>query len=563
MPLIRLSSKLSLRVPNYQDEDYQVAERSPVSPQTRSVLGSITNAASDQHTKKLPSPKTGITIKIPPKTSKTERRFSNCRCKQHAPLVTLDKEQYRLEPLYITLGKLVICSPLFSPLRIISKPSSPSSTHGLVAFPDVSDTASSGGDSASDVPPLTNETPRTFEIVKELAPGGEYSVCYAAVELCPKGNRLGRYQCLKVTKKSNMKERPLQLLWAECRAFLRIVAQRRKRADHLHGMPFVMEADAFLEDDDSFYFVMEYLKFDLQHVLLEWRPFKRRIYAKRWLAQMARGLYYLHKAGIIHRDLKPENVLVDWKGNARIMDFGLSWVSQEDKSLEPGVPYAYLCGVGTPEYTAPETWIDDDFRSPRSAEPVNNDDAEESISSRAVYGIEVDYWAFGCIAFELEAYKSRVLFPGKSSQDFYIQQHARGNAQSLFRTDDVLSPEAQDLFLSLLEPNPALRATFQDIVHAGYFQISDGFRNSHFSFIVNRAWERSTQRVPLLSEDLSKIVHPEEVEHHSVDSMLPGINGWINPHGYWGEHYDPYPEGKIADYQQFYDDHGHLYGCCN
>ena len=99
---------------------------------------------------------------------------------------------------------------------------------------------------------------------------------------------------------------------------------------------------------------------------------------------------------------------MDWKGNARIMDFGLSWVSQEDKSLEPGVPYAYLCGVGTPEYTAPETWIDDDFRSPRSAEPVNVDDPEESISSRAVYGIEVDYWAFGCIAFELEAYKSRV-----------------------------------------------------------------------------------------------------------------------------------------------------------
>ena len=92
--------------------------------------------------------------------------------------------------------------------------------------------------------------------MKKLAPGGDFSVCYAAVELCPKGNRLGRYQCLKVIKKIEMKERPFQLLWAESRAFLRIVAQRGKRADHLHGMPFVMEADAFLEDDDSFYFVM-------------------------------------------------------------------------------------------------------------------------------------------------------------------------------------------------------------------------------------------------------------------------------------------------------------------
>lgn len=261
MPLIRLSSKLSLRIPNYQeDEDSKVAGKSPVNQggtQTRSILGAITNAAGDQHTsKKSPSPKTGITIKIPPKTSKAERRYSDCRCKQHAPLVTPESDQCKLEPLYITLGKLVICSPLFAPLGRISTPSSPSSTHGSVALPDFSDTASSGGDSASDMLPLTNETPRTFEIVKKLAPGGEFSVCYAAVELCPKGSRLGRYQCLKVTKKIGMRERLFQLLWAESRAFLRIVAQRRQRADHLHGMPFVMEADAFLEDDHSFYYVM-------------------------------------------------------------------------------------------------------------------------------------------------------------------------------------------------------------------------------------------------------------------------------------------------------------------
>ena len=219
------------------------------------MFGAITNAAGDQHTSKK-SPKTGITIKIPPKTSKTEHRYSNCRCKQHAPLVTPERDPCKLEPLYITLGKLVICSPLFAPLRRISKPSSPSLTHGSVALPEVSDTTSSGGDSAFDVLPLTNETPHALEIVKKLAPGGDFSVCYAAVELCPKGNRLGRYQCLKVVKKIEMKERPFQLLWAESRAFLRIVAQRGKRADHLHGMPFVMEADAFLEDDDSFYFVM-------------------------------------------------------------------------------------------------------------------------------------------------------------------------------------------------------------------------------------------------------------------------------------------------------------------
>src|SRR5436190_14891544 len=63
------------------------------------------------------------------------------------------------------------------------------------------------------------------------------------------------------------------------------------------------------------------------------------------ILQIAAGLHHIHHLGIIHLDLKPSNILVDDRGNAKIMDFGVAIESRQvfDRQIR-----------GTLQYMAPE-----------------------------------------------------------------------------------------------------------------------------------------------------------------------------------------------------------------
>jgi hypothetical protein len=71
--------------------------------------------------------------------------------------------------------------------------------------------------------------------------------------------------------------------------------------------------------------------------------------AARVARELAEALAYAHGQGIVHRDVKPANVMLDDKGAAHLLDFGLAHRRDGENrlTLEGGV-------VGTPAYLAPE-----------------------------------------------------------------------------------------------------------------------------------------------------------------------------------------------------------------
>jgi serine/threonine protein kinase/class 3 adenylate cyclase len=118
----------------------------------------------------------------------------------------------------------------------------------------------------------------------------------------------------------------------------------------LRSSYIVQVYDVGVEEDQPF-IVMELLEGESLEARLARHPHLPLTVAGRVIADMARGMLVMHKAGIVHRDLKPANVFLAREQErelAKLLDFGVS-----TPVSAPGAP-SWPVVYGTPLYMSPE-----------------------------------------------------------------------------------------------------------------------------------------------------------------------------------------------------------------
>ncbi|MBP7829587.1 MAG: protein kinase [Kiritimatiellae bacterium] len=71
------------------------------------------------------------------------------------------------------------------------------------------------------------------------------------------------------------------------------------------------------------------------------------------LKRVVDGVHHAHQRGIIHRDLKPSNILVDANGQPKILDFGVSRLTEANIQITTAQKEAGIV-IGTLSYMSPE-----------------------------------------------------------------------------------------------------------------------------------------------------------------------------------------------------------------
>ncbi len=193
---------------------------------------------------------------------------------------------------------------------------------------------SSDDDSSDTIRPqdqlAKNTTVGHYRIIEMLGSGGMGEVYLA--------------EDTELNRKVALKFLPHQLCHdADCRSRFKREAQTAAKLNHFN----IVTIHEVSEFKGRPFIAMEHLEgLTLDLYLKEKQPDLEEMVGL--AIQICQGLQEAHSQGIVHRDIKPGNILVDKKGRAKILDFGLATIKGIDKITKAGST------LGTVNYMSPE-----------------------------------------------------------------------------------------------------------------------------------------------------------------------------------------------------------------
>lgn len=187
---------------------------------------------------------------------------------------------------------------------------------------------------------MVGTTLGNYKILEKIGAGGQGTV-YKAVD-----SKLGRTVVIKVL--------PEELVAKE--ANLKRFEREARLASSLDH-PNICTIFDLNEIDGVHFIAMQHIQGRNVRQLVNGKPLQLES-ALSIAIQVADALAVAHAQGIIHRDVKAGNVMVNNKGQVKVLDFGLAKLLDDDAARTSGIHHTELTEVGVPygtaTYAAPE-----------------------------------------------------------------------------------------------------------------------------------------------------------------------------------------------------------------
>lgn len=209
-------------------------------------------------------------------------------------------------------------------------------------------------------------------------------------------------------------------------------------------------------------------------------------HARKFARGIASALDYCHRNNVVHRDLKIENILINQKGDIKIIDFGLS------NLYSPKTLLKTYCG--SLYFAAPEL-----------------------LCAKPYIGPEVDVWSFGVVLYVLVC--GKVPFDDQSVSVLH-EKIKKANVEY----PSFLSKECVSLLSRMLQVDPTKRASLYEVINHPWM-------NKGYEFVIpTNIPKRIPLKLPLDPEVIKGIASFDLGNIKYLNDEITSIVGSVEYH---------------------------------